>query len=101
MFTFKCHGTYINDLKPPAQYLSTIAEEDVIQLLDYSPYAQRAPEPPGEHSQGTLLNKGYALVNVRHGCAIFVYNYDGKYALYTAEAEPALKALGLTLVPER
>lgn len=99
MFTFRCHRTYINDLKPYARSVCKIDEVQALELLGRSPYVKRDPET--RHTQGTLLNKGYCLVDVRHGCAFFVYNHDGKYWLYTAEAEPALKELGLTLAPER
>lgn len=90
MFAFKCHHTYINDCRW-ARQLCAVDEVEAYELLRRSPYVKR--DDPD--TQGTMLNKGFCLVEVRDGCAILVYNHDGRYYLYTAPAAEALAALNL------
>lgn len=91
MHRFKCHGTYIHD-RGDALRLCPIEEETAWELLAGSKYVERE-----EHvtQDGALLNKGYAVVQVRGDQAILVYNHDGTYYLHTAPAASTLASLKL------
>lgn len=94
--TYLPHGEYLHDFRDCAELVrgQEIDGEKAREMLAASPHVK--VRDVGYSAYGLMLNKGFAVVNESDGVATIVNNHDGRFTLWTADAEKLKKALRVT-----